>query len=250
METEEHAAMTLAGGILQHGYQCGMLWGATLAAGAQAFHLYGATARAEVAAMNASRKLVERFLEREVDINCLEITETDWNNKWQMTKFLAKGGGIRCLKKVVGFAPEALEVIVEALKETPEQTFTGPVSCAARMAREMGASEKHAVMAAGLAAGIGMSGGACGALGAAIWVLGLEDTESKAMDRVKSPVLADTVDRFLKATDHEFECAEIVGKKFGSITEHACHVRAGGCSDIMATLASKSNQGAEIKRSA
>ena len=35
-ELEEHAAGPLAGGIMQHGYQCGMIWGATLAAGAQA----------------------------------------------------------------------------------------------------------------------------------------------------------------------------------------------------------------------
>jgi len=26
--------MPLAGGIMQHGYQCGMIWGATLGAGA------------------------------------------------------------------------------------------------------------------------------------------------------------------------------------------------------------------------
>ncbi|MGB7117246.1 MAG: hypothetical protein WBD56_13970 [Anaerolineales bacterium] len=29
LKLEERASMTLAGGLLQHGYQCGMLWGAT-----------------------------------------------------------------------------------------------------------------------------------------------------------------------------------------------------------------------------
>jgi len=38
---EERAAMPFAGGIMQHGYQCGMIWGATLAAGAQAYRLVG-----------------------------------------------------------------------------------------------------------------------------------------------------------------------------------------------------------------
>jgi len=43
LETEENAAMPLAGGIMQYGYQCGMIWGATLAAGAQAYRLLGPT---------------------------------------------------------------------------------------------------------------------------------------------------------------------------------------------------------------
>ena len=38
---EERAAMPFAGGIMQHGYQCGMIPGATLAAGAQAHRLFG-----------------------------------------------------------------------------------------------------------------------------------------------------------------------------------------------------------------
>ena len=43
--------MQLAGGILGSGYQCGMLWGGALAAGAQAYRCYGAGARAEVEAL-------------------------------------------------------------------------------------------------------------------------------------------------------------------------------------------------------
>ena len=31
MGSEEHAAVPLAGGIMQHGHQCGMIWWATLA---------------------------------------------------------------------------------------------------------------------------------------------------------------------------------------------------------------------------
>ena len=36
MKPEEKASMPLAGGIANMGYQCGMLWGAALAAGAEA----------------------------------------------------------------------------------------------------------------------------------------------------------------------------------------------------------------------
>ncbi len=47
MSLEEHAVMPLAGGLMGYGYQCGMLWGAALAAGAHAYHLFGTGPRAE-----------------------------------------------------------------------------------------------------------------------------------------------------------------------------------------------------------
>ena len=37
MKVEEKAVMPLAGGVANMGYQCGMLWGAALAAGAQSY---------------------------------------------------------------------------------------------------------------------------------------------------------------------------------------------------------------------
>jgi hypothetical protein len=37
LKLEEKATIPLAGGIVNQGYQCGMIWGATLAAGAQAY---------------------------------------------------------------------------------------------------------------------------------------------------------------------------------------------------------------------
>ena len=61
MECEEHAALPFGGGIVQHGYQCGLIWGAALAAGAQAFRLFGPGPRAETAALSTCRKLVETF---------------------------------------------------------------------------------------------------------------------------------------------------------------------------------------------
>ena len=59
MKHEEQAAMLLAGGILQHGYQCGMLWGSTLAAGAQAHRLHGPGPLAETKAIYAGRRIVD-----------------------------------------------------------------------------------------------------------------------------------------------------------------------------------------------
>ena len=53
--------MPFAGGIMQHGYQCGMIWGAALAAGAQAYRLFGPGPQAEAMAVIAAQWLVESF---------------------------------------------------------------------------------------------------------------------------------------------------------------------------------------------
>ena len=61
LKAEEKASMPLAGGIANLGYQCGMLWGAALAAGAQAYRLYGPGPQAETAAIIAPQRLMEVF---------------------------------------------------------------------------------------------------------------------------------------------------------------------------------------------
>ena len=58
LELEERAAMPFAGGIAQQGYQCGMVWGAALAAGAQAYRLFGPGTQAESQAVLAAQGLV------------------------------------------------------------------------------------------------------------------------------------------------------------------------------------------------
>jgi len=77
MELEEKAPISLAGGIMQNGYQCGMIWGAPLAAGAQAYRLHGQSPHAETKAIIAAQRLVESFRACNNHINGLEITEID-----------------------------------------------------------------------------------------------------------------------------------------------------------------------------
>jgi hypothetical protein len=75
-----------------------------------------------------------------------------------------------------------------------------PVSCAALLARKMGASDLHAVMAAGLAGGIGLSGGACGALGAAIWIIEMNRVQGgTGKVEYNSPEATEAIDRFVGA---------------------------------------------------
>jgi hypothetical protein len=45
------------------------------------------------------------------------------------------------------------------------------------------------------------------------------------------------MDRFVKSSDYEFECAAIVGRKFENISDHSEYLRLGGCSQIIQALA-------------
>ena len=89
LEVEEKASMILAGGIAGQGYQCGMLWGAALAAGAQAYQVFGSDSQAEAAAIIASQGAVESFCtQSRNEINCLEITELNFQGENQVLPIL------------------------------------------------------------------------------------------------------------------------------------------------------------------
>ena len=242
LKAEEKAVMPFAGGILQHGYQCGMIWGAALAAGAQAYRLFGPGPQAETKAIVAAQRLVESFRTRNNEINCMEITELDKSSStMQMIMyFLIKGGSIGCFRMVARYAPVAFNEINSALTENQINAPSPPVSCAAMLAQKRGVSDIHTVMAASLAGGIGLCGGACGALGAAIWINGMNSIKKRAgkID-YKDPKALDVIDKFLKCSDYEFECSDIVGRKFENVSDHAEYLREGGCSKIIEALAAK-----------
>lgn len=230
--------MSLAGGIMGNGYQCGMLWGGALAAGAQAYRLYGAGARAEVEALIASQKLVVAFHTRAKEINCAEITALEWKkpSKGQVVKFLAKGGPIGCFHLAADYAQMAFDTINNTLGKN-DDVPAQPVSCTAMLAQKIGASDHHRVMAAGLAGGIGFSGGACGVLGAAIWFRDINTLNNSGKLSFNLTTPSTELEKFLTASDYEFECAKIVGRKFENVADHASYVRGGGCAKIIQELA-------------
>ncbi|MFH1313627.1 MAG: C-GCAxxG-C-C family protein [Candidatus Eisenbacteria bacterium] len=238
LKLEEHASSPLAGGIMQHGYQCGMIWGATLAAGAQAYRLYGPGPQAEAKAIIAAQRVVKSFRTRNNSMNCVEITgiDTSSSTTQMIVYFLLKGGTIRCVRMTAGYAPVAFSEIDSALSEEHVEAPSPPASCAAVLAQRMGVSDMHKAMAAGLAGGIGLSGGACGALGAAIWIIGMKTLKEGGKIAFKIPKAVDTIDRFLKCTGSKFECSEIVGRRFENIADHAGFLRDGGCSEIIGAL--------------
>lgn len=227
---------------MQHGYQCGMIWGATLAAGAQAYRLLGPGPQAETRAIIAAQRIVESFRALNNNINCIEITDIDRSSSTMqmIIYFLLKGGTISCFRMAKKYAPAAFSEINSALSEKYIERPSLPVSCAAELARKMGVSDMHATMAAGLAGGIGLNGGACGALGAAIWIMGMNRLKegAKKID-YNDPRALEVINKFLKSTGYEFECSKIVGRKFENVSDHAGYLRDGGCSKIIEVLAVK-----------
>jgi len=240
LKTEEKAAMPLAGGLVQHGFQCGMIWGASLAAGAQAYRLLGVGPRAEATAIIVAQRLVESFRILNRDINCFEITGLDKSSSTiqMINYFIIKGGILNCFRKAVRYAQIAFGEINTSLSKVHLEVPPPPVSCTAILAKKMGLSDLQTVMSAGLAGGIGLSGGACGALGAATWIIGMNSLKEKGekLD-YKSPRTLNAIDTFFKCTDFEFECCKIVGRRFENIGDHAIYMRNGGCTKIIEVLA-------------
>ncbi len=228
--------MFLAGGIMGQGYQCGQLWGAVLAAGARAFQLFGAGPQAETAAVVAAQRLVRLFNAKYKNINCLELTGADIKVPKQALKYLAKGGPIRCFSMTAGYASAAYREINTIFSAPPPEPASTPPSCAALLVRKMGASEIRAVMAAGLAGGLGLSGGGCGALGAAIWLAGLRNDQEASGLPYDNPQATAVIEKFLQASDYEFECAKITAGKFSDVYAHAEYLRTGGCATILSAL--------------
>jgi hypothetical protein len=241
LELEEHASGPLAGGIMQRGYQCGQVWGAALAAGAQAYRKLGPGPQAETAAIVAAQRIVESFRARYHSIDCRAITDTDFNDPSVSVVFrYVLKNGVKCFRMAAQYAPVAFSEINASLAQEPEEAPSSPVGCAAVVARKLGASDLHTAMAAGFAGGIGLSGDACGALAAAIWIIDMNDREQGA-DKVgfKSPRITELLDRFMRCTDSRFLCSDITGRQFESIDEHAAYLRDGGCVKIIEVVAAE-----------
>jgi hypothetical protein len=242
MECEERAADPLAGGLM-HGYQCGAVWGAALAAGAQAHRLHGNTPEAEARAIRAAQGIVESFRARNKSLDCREITGIDLAapNGWAIAGFLARSlPSGTCFGMVARNAPATYKIINSVLPDDGGAAYCSPVSCAALLVRRVGLSDRHAVMAAGFAGGIGLSGAACGALGAAIWIVGMKNVKS-GIDSpgLNVPGVQPVFETFLQSTRGACTCSGIVGRKFKNAREHAEYVFQGGCAQLIEDLAAR-----------
>jgi hypothetical protein len=240
METGERAADPLAGGIMQRGHQCGMLWGSALAAGAESFRRHNDRGQAIAAAITATQRLVESFSKRTKSVNCRDITGYDLTKKIDLAKLMLKFFlFIRpCFELAEQWAPEAIQAVSTELSSELTGLTQTPVSCASEVAKKMGASDAEMVMVAGFAGGLGLSGNGCGALAAAIWMRSLDWCgKNPGKSAYNNPYAKNTLKAFYGATDSEFLCHKIIGQYFKTINDHTEFIKNGGCEKLINTLA-------------
>ena len=238
MITEERAADPLAGGILQKGYQCGMLWGASLAAGAEAHRRCEDLNQAMGVAILATRRIMISFARREHTINCREITRCDFSSKWSFAKYVLSGRFLHCFELAEQWTPEAIEAAIKGLSSDRSKLPDHTISCASEVAKRMGASDEERVMVAGFAGGLGLTGGGCGALAAAIWMRSLEwCREHPNESAMKNPKIKELLRSFETITDNRILCSEVSGQRFGNLQDHADFIQKGGCESILEALA-------------
>lgn len=237
---KELASDPLAGGLMNSQHQCGMLWGSALAAGAESFRRFGDRNQAVHQAMISAKHIMHSFSNRAKTLDCRDIT-FNFSNSLTMGKFMALNlpGGFTnmvCMNLAEKWAPEAINAAKEGLDEKELSPET--LSCASEVAKKMGAGDEEIVTVSGLAGGIGLSGHACGALGAAIWISSREwCRKNPGKSGYQNPGSQKIFTAFKQITEGQFLCSEICGRKFSGVADHTEFVKNGGChmlTDILA----------------
>ncbi|MBD3234318.1 MAG: hypothetical protein GF315_11400 [candidate division Zixibacteria bacterium] len=236
-ENEEKAADPLAGGIIQKGYQCGMLWGTSLAVGAESHRRYSDRNQATAAAIIATQHLMESFVNRTNSADCMDITDCTWSSKLSIAKYFITGRFLACFNLAQKWAPEAIRAAHEGLSACSSGIPAQSLSCASEVARKMGASDEERISVAGFAGGLGLSGNACGALAAAIWLNSLSwRRENGGKSGYTNPAAMKTLETFYETTDYEVLCQAVCGKRFETIADHSEFIGNGGCRELIETL--------------
>ena len=243
-ETEERAIDPLAGGIMNLGHQCGMLWGSALAVGAEAFRRYDDPEKAVTAAVTATQHIIESFLKETNTVNCRTITGFNLNSFLGLTGFMLKTmlKGMEnslCFNLAEKWAPEAIQSAKEGLSGEQKSLSWRPLSCASEVAKKMGANDEEMVMVSGFAGGLGLSGNACGAFSAAIWMKTLawcKENPGKTPPYLNNPKAKKLLKAFYEVTDSEMLCSKITGQRFKTIDDHTAFIKNGGCKKIIEVL--------------
>ncbi len=234
---EERAIDPLAGGIMQKGHQCGMLWGAAMAVGAEAYRQADNRDQAIGMAIAATMELVRSFRKTADTVNCRDITDTDFSKIFQFIRYILFKTK-DCFNLAEDWTPEAIQAAKEGLSIDPTKLPEQPISCASEVARRMGATDEEMAIVAGLAGGLGLSGEGCGALSAAIWMNSLKWAKEHPK---KSPYgnryAKKTLQAFQEKAGGKMLCRELAEQEFASIAEHTEYIKGGGCEALMEVLA-------------
>ena len=242
-EAAEKAMNLMAGGILNQGYQCGMLWGASLAVGGEAYRMQENLDSAIEAAVSATEELITSFMEQTDTVNCREIIGIDLTSKVGMAKFMLRvtSQGMKnshCFNLAEQWAPEAIEAGRKGVENTLD-SIEKPLSCASEVVCQLGGSEEEMAMVAGFAGGLGLHGGGCGALSAAIWKKMLDwcrEHPEKDPPYFNNKTAQKMLKAFKAETNGKMRCNEICGRQFKDLREHGNYIRTGGCNNLIKLL--------------
>ena len=245
MVNEERALDPLAGGIANQGHQCGMLWGAAMALGAEAHRQNEDQNKAIAVAVTATQHVVDSFVNRSQTVNCKEIIGLDLSSVFGLVKFMIKTmaqgmNNSQCFNLAEDWAPEAIQAGAEGLTNDQIELNQKPISCASEVVKQMGGTEEEMLMVSGFAGGLGLSGEACGALGAAIWLKSLrwcQDNPGKTPPMFNNPIAKKYLKAFRAETDSCMLCKEITNQNFENINDHSEYIKNGGCKKLIHLLA-------------
>lgn len=245
MKHEERALNPLAGGILNQGHQCGMLWGATLAIGAESFRIHKDIDKATTIAIKATQDIITSFIKTSGATDCKDIIGYDLTSILGMTKFMVKTtlqgmNNSLCFNLAEKWAPEAVKTASKSLSEDVT-IIKQPLSCTSEVLKQMNASDEEIVMVSGFAGGLGLSGNACGALSSAIWKRMLDwcrEHPDKNPPFFNNKRAKKILKAFNQTTDDKMLCSDICGRKFKTLEDHTEYIKQGGCKKLINILAS------------
>ena len=213
-ENEQRASDPLAGGLAQEGINA-VCFGERLWVRTESFRRFEDHGQGIAHAVTATQFILESFINTAKSANCANITNCDFNGKFGLVKFLITGKPITCFKLADRWAPEAIRSAKTGLSQQLSDLPQTPISCASEVVKKMGGSEEEMVMVAGFAGGYGLSGNACGALGAAIWMKTLSRVrEQNYKYSLSDPKLVKIMEAFFDETGYKMECWKICGQKF------------------------------------
>ena len=145
---------------------------------------------------------------------------------------------VTCFRLAGKWAPNAIKAASEGLSSGQNDLPEKSMSCASEVVRKMGASDEEMVMVAGFAGGYGLSGNACGALSAAVYMNTLARVKEKSYKySLSDPEFNHILKSFYEITDYKIECSEICGRHFNTISEHTEFIKNGGCNKLLDVLA-------------
>ena len=183
------------------------------------------------------------FKKRTKSVNCRDVVGVDILNKFDIAKFMLKSlpGGYSnmiCMNLSEKWAPEAIQSAKEGLSDKQTDIPQLSISCASEVVKKMGASDEEKVTVAGLAGGLGLSGNACGALGAAIWMNTLSwCRKNPGQSGYANSNTKKILNAFYSATDSKILCSIISGQYFKTAGDHTEFIKGGGCNKLISLLA-------------